>query len=121
MPSDTLTPAPSPPAALHPVAERVAAFFSGQRTGLVLKLGVSAGLIALVCRNIDGAALARCLTGQSLAWIAGTVLLGLLQIMLLSLRWQMILRALGARSGLVSALAVTFMGCFFGCFMFGPT
>ncbi|HWB51193.1 MAG TPA: lysylphosphatidylglycerol synthase transmembrane domain-containing protein, partial [Stellaceae bacterium] len=46
---------------------------------------------------------------------------GLLQIMLLSLRWQMILRALGARSGLVSALAVTFMGCFFGCFMFGPT
>jgi hypothetical protein len=43
------------------------------------------------------------------------------QIALLSLRWQQILRGLGAESGLCSALAVTFMGCFFGAFLFGPT
>jgi glycosyltransferase 2 family protein len=93
----------------------------GQRIGLILKFGISAGLIALVCRNIDLRALAGALDGQSVVWIVATVLLGLFQIGLLSLRWQQILRALGATSGIVSALAVTFMGCFFGAFLFGPT
>ncbi|HTQ34729.1 MAG TPA: lysylphosphatidylglycerol synthase transmembrane domain-containing protein [Stellaceae bacterium] len=100
---------------------RLVAILIGPRIGFVLKLGVSAGLIALVCRDIDVGAFAASLRTQSLAWLAATVLLGLVQIGLLSLRWHMILRALGANSGLVSALAVTFMGCFFGAFMFGPT
>jgi uncharacterized membrane protein YbhN (UPF0104 family) len=87
----------------------------------MLKLGLSAGLIALVCRHIDGRALIECLVRQSPAWIAATALIGLLQIALLTLRWQQILRGLGARIGLASALAVTYMGCFFGAFLLGPT
>lgn len=91
------------------------------RVGLLLKLGASAGLIILVCRHIDGAALAEALRDQSATWLAATALLGLIQIGLLSWRWQQIVRALGGQSGMVSALAVTFMGCFFGAFLFGST
>lgn len=122
MPIDVLASvAAGPVLSLRVLAVRLALFLGGHRAGIVLKLGVSLGLIALVGRSIDRATLAESLARQSPAWIGATVLLGLLQIGLLSLRWQMILRALGARSGLVSALAVTFMGCFFGSFMFGPT
>jgi glycosyltransferase 2 family protein len=106
---------------LRALAARLGTMVGGHRTGIVLKLAVSLGLIAFVSRNLDWGMLADSLAGQSAAWVAATVLLGLFQIGLLSLRWQMILRALGARSGLISALAVTFMGCFFGSFLFGPT
>ncbi len=91
------------------------------RLSLALKLAVSGGLILLVCRHIDGATLTTALRGQSVAWLAATALLGLVQIGLLSWRWQLIVRALGGENGMVSALAVTFMGCFFGAFLFGPT
>jgi uncharacterized protein (TIRG00374 family) len=100
---------------------RWAAILGGGWPATALKLGVSLGLILLIYRSIDPAALAQSLTRQSPGWIIATILLGLFQVGLLSLRWQMILRALGARSGLGSALAVTFMGCFFGAFLFGPT
>jgi uncharacterized membrane protein YbhN (UPF0104 family) len=88
---------------------------------VTLKLAISAGLIALVCRHIDGSRLAERFAGQSLMWVGGTALIGLLQIALLTLRWQQILKGLGAESGLGSALAVTYMGCFFGAFLLGPT
>jgi uncharacterized membrane protein YbhN (UPF0104 family) len=99
----------------------LAAPWSSPAVGWVVKLAVSAGLIALVCRHVDGHALDDCLSGQSAMWVAATALLGLVQIALLTLRWQQILKALGAESGLLSALAVTYMGCFFGAFLFGPT
>lgn len=107
--------------ALRAVAVRVYEFAAARHLALFLKVGVSIGLIALVCRNIDGAALGRSLVTQSLPWVAATILLGLVQIALLSLRWQQILRGLGGESSLRSVLAVTFMGCFFGAFLFGPT
>jgi glycosyltransferase 2 family protein len=100
---------------------RLADVIGGQRISIVLKFGISVVLIGLVCRNIDVTAVVGALSNQSFVWIVATVLLGLFQIGLLSLRWQQILRALGAKSGMVSALAVTFMGCFFGAFLFGPT
>jgi uncharacterized membrane protein YbhN (UPF0104 family) len=103
------------------VVARLVEIIGGPRVGFVLKFGISAALIALVCRNVDLRALTGALDNQSAVWFVATVLLGLFQIALLSLRWQQILRALGARSGMVSALAVTFMGCFFGAFLFGPT
>jgi len=121
MPSDSIAAATPRFSLMRATASRVAAIVGGPRVGFILKFGVSAGLIALVCRNIDGAVLAERLSSQSAGWLAATVLLGFVQITLLSLRWQMILRALGAKSGIVSALAVTFMGCFFGAFLFGPT
>jgi len=100
---------------------RLAAFPGARHISFVLKIGVSVGLIVLVFRQIDAAALAECLATQSTIWIVATALVSLLQIALLTLRWQQILRALGGESGLGSALAVTFMGCFFGAFLFGPT
>src|SRR5215469_453440 len=122
MPIDVLTSAAVRPAlSVRALAVRLAAVFGGRRTAIVLKLGVSLGLIALVGHSIDRNSLAESLARQSPVWLGVTVLLGLLQIGLLSLRWEMILRALGAGSSLVSAVAVTFMGCFFGSFMFGPT
>ena len=100
---------------------RLVAIARGSHLSLVLKLGLSSGLVAFVCRDIDVGALIGCLMRQSPGWVGATTLLGLLQIGLLGLRWQQILRALGAKSGVASALAVTFMGCFFGAFLFGPT
>lgn len=93
----------------------------GSRVGLSLKLAVSGGLIVLVCRHIDSAALASALQNQSVLWLAATTMLGLVQIALLSWRWEQILRALDGAVGFSSALSVTFMGCFFGAFLFGPT
>ena len=106
---------------MRAVIARLAEIMRCPRVGLVLKLSISATLIALVCRGLDFATVAHQLANQSMLWLAATVLLGLLQIGLLSLRWQQILRGLGSDSGLVSALVVTFMGCFFGAFLFGPT
>jgi uncharacterized membrane protein YbhN (UPF0104 family) len=100
---------------------RLAEIPGARHISFVLKFGVSIGLIVLVFRQIDAKALVECLATQSAIWIAATVLVSLLQIALLTLRWQQILRALGSQSGLGSALAVTFMGCFFGAFLFGPT
>lgn len=111
-------PAPRPGDALRAMAAR----FAGLRhLTLVLKLAVSVGLVALICRHIDGAALVGRLHGQAAQWLVATALLGLVQIALLSVRWQQILKGLGGESGFGSALAVTYMGCFFGAFLFGPT
>jgi uncharacterized membrane protein YbhN (UPF0104 family) len=104
-----------------PVRAVMAVLAGARHLQLLLKLGVSVGLIVLVCRNIDGTALAERLRDQSALWLAATVALGLVQIALLALRWQQILKALGGEGGLLSALTVTFMGCFFGAFLFGPT
>jgi uncharacterized membrane protein YbhN (UPF0104 family) len=103
------------------MASRFADIAGSRIIGVILKIGVSAGLIAIVCRHIDGAALAERFAGQDAVWIFATALLGLIQIALLTLRWQQILKALGAESGLGSALAVTYMGFFFGSFLLGPT
>jgi hypothetical protein len=106
---------------MHAAVARLAEIPGARHISFVLKFGVSIGLIVLVFRQIDAKALVECLATQSTIWIAATVLVSLLQIALLTLRWQQILRALGSQSGLGSALAVTFMGCFFGAFLFGPT
>lgn len=89
--------------------------------GLALKFAISGALIFLVSGHIDGAALTERLHGQSFFWLGATAALGLVQIVLLSVRWQQILKALGGESGFGSAMAVTYMGCFFGAFLFGPT
>ncbi|HTW54622.1 MAG TPA: lysylphosphatidylglycerol synthase transmembrane domain-containing protein [Stellaceae bacterium] len=99
----------------------VARFAGVRHLPLFLKLAVSIGFVALISRHVDGRALIERLHGQSLFWLAGTALLGLVQIALLSVRWQQILKALGGESGFGSAVAVTYMGCFFGAFLFGPT
>jgi glycosyltransferase 2 family protein len=119
VPSDTLAPddAPRP---IRPFWARLTETAAAKPAAWLLKLGLSAGLIALVCRGIDGRALVDAFASQSAFWIAATALIGLTQIGLLTLRWQQILIALGAKSGLASALAVTYMGCFFGSFLFGP-
>src|ERR1700691_1696730 len=97
-------PAPRPGDAPRAMIARLA---GGRHLPLVLKLGVSVGLVALICRHIDGAALAGRLHDQSAQWLVATALLGLVQIALLSVRWQQILKALGSESGFGSALAVT--------------
>jgi glycosyltransferase 2 family protein len=111
-------PAPRPADALRVAIARIAGV---PHLPLILKLGVSIGFVALISRHIDGAGLIERLRGQSLVWLPATMLLGVVQIALLSVRWQQILKALGGDSGFGSAVAVTYMGCFFGAFLFGPT
>ena len=84
------------------------------------KIAVSAALIAFVCRHIDATGLARQFAGQTPGWVAATALIGLVQIALLTLRWQQILRGLGGRIGIGPTLSVTYMGCFFGACLLGP-
>jgi uncharacterized membrane protein YbhN (UPF0104 family) len=103
------------------VVSRLADIAGSRVVGFSLKFGISAGLIALVCRHIDGTTLVHALAEQAPAWIAATALIGVLQIALLTVRWQQILKALGGENGLLSALAVTYMGFFFGAFLFGQT
>ena len=62
----------------------------------LVKLAVSAGLIWLVCRNIDLSGVAQRFVGQSPWWIVAAAAATMVQIPLAALRWQRILRARSA-------------------------
>ena len=75
MPSDTIAsdPVSRPAHKLGAAAARFAAIAGVRHVGLVLKLGISMGLTALVCRHIDGAALGESFAGQSPMWIIASL------------------------------------------------
>lgn len=106
---------------LYALLVRLGDIASKGRISFVVKVGISAGLVVLAFRHIDSAALIQSFAGQSALWIGATLLLGFAQIALLGVRWQQVLKGLGSEARLASALSVTFMGCFFGAFLLGPT
>ena len=81
---------------------------------LALKLGITALLFWLLLRKIDiHAAWAAIQTLSPWAFVAALVLL-VIQLFVCGLRWQMVVKALGAHIGLLKATAVFAIGTFFG-------
>jgi uncharacterized membrane protein YbhN (UPF0104 family) len=89
--------------------------------GLAAKFAISAALIWLVCRNIEIGALGARFAGQSIIWIGAAAVVGLWQLVLLTLRWDQILQGLGAKIPIGTVLSVTYMGSFFNAWLLGTT
>jgi uncharacterized membrane protein YbhN (UPF0104 family) len=98
---------------------RLARLTTSRPLGLVVKIAISAALIWLVCRNIEIGALAARFAGQSTVWIGAATFLWLVQIGLLTLRWDQVLKGLGAKIAIGTVLVVTYMGCFFNAWLLG--
>jgi uncharacterized membrane protein YbhN (UPF0104 family) len=88
---------------------------------LAAKFAISAALIWLVCRNIEIGALGARFAGQSIIWIGAAAVVGLWQLVLLTLRWDQILQGLGAKIPIGTVLSVTYMGSFFNAWLLGTT
>jgi len=89
---------------------------------LVLKLGIAAALLAWLVRSgklepdkIWGAVQANPL------WLVLTLAIYNVCILLTSLRWHMLLVSQGLRPTRLECLKMTYIGCFFSCFLPGGT
>ncbi len=84
-----------------------------QRLFALLKLSVSVGLLALLLRTMDMAAVTAVLGRLPAAAIAVGLALILVQIAVLGLRWSLVMAAVEAPIALGKALQITFIGVFF--------
>jgi len=86
---------------------------AGLRWGLVLKLAISAGLLFLVARSVDLQVVGALLLGLPF-WAGLAAVASLAGIALVSsLRWWLVMRAMGASQPLARLTAVMFVGSFF--------
>src|SRR5262245_26644360 len=81
---------------------------------LALKLGISALLFWVLLRKIDINAAWQAMQTMSPWAFVGAVALLVVQFIVCGLRWQMVVKALGAHIGLLKATAVFAIGTFFG-------
>ena len=68
-----------------------------RRMLLAFKFAVSALLIAVIFRNIDLDSLAERFAGQSRVWLIAAAIVTIAQILLAALRWDQIIKGMGAR------------------------
>jgi len=87
--------------------------------GPVLRLAVSVILVAVVCRHIDTAGLARQFAAQSPVWLIVAALATLAQIGLAAMRWRETLLGLRVATPAGTVLAVTYIASFFNCWLLG--
>jgi uncharacterized membrane protein YbhN (UPF0104 family) len=87
--------------------------------GPALRLAVSVTLVAVVCRRIDAAGLARQFVTQSPVWLIVSALATLAQIGIAAMRWRETLLGLRVATPSGTALAVTYMASFFNCWLLG--
>lgn len=102
-----------------PVCDSPAAPLLSRRLLVVLKLAVSGLLIAIVLRNIDLDSLAERFAGQSRGWLIAAAAVTAAQIVLAGLRWDQIIRGLGAKVALEAVMRVTYIGIFFNSWLLG--
>jgi uncharacterized membrane protein YbhN (UPF0104 family) len=86
---------------------------------LPLKFAVSGLLIAVVFRNIDVDAFAARFAGQSRFWLVTAGAVTIIQIVLAGLRWEQIVKGLGAAVSRPTVLRVTYIGTFFNSWLLG--
>jgi uncharacterized membrane protein YbhN (UPF0104 family) len=103
------------------VVQGLARLTSHRWIGGALKLGVSAVLIVVVCRDIDLGSIGGRFAGQSRVWLVAAALITLAQIVLMTLRWEQILVALGAAVATYRVMLVTYIGSFFNSWLLGST
>jgi uncharacterized membrane protein YbhN (UPF0104 family) len=92
---------------------------STRRWRFLFNIGVSALLIALVCRNIDLPTISERFSGQGPAWLLAAALIISVQIALATLRWDQIIRGLGGGLPLGTVFAASYMGAFFNSWLLG--
>jgi glycosyltransferase 2 family protein len=86
---------------------------------LPFKFAVSGLLIAVVFRNIDLGSLADRFAGQSRGWIVAAATVTIAQILLAALRWDQIIKGLGATVPRDAVMRVTYIGTFFNSWLLG--
>jgi glycosyltransferase 2 family protein len=86
---------------------------------LPLKFAVSGLLIAVVFRNIDLDSFANRFAGQSRGWLVAAATLTIAQILLAALRWDQIIKGLGAKVPREAVIRVTYIGTFFNSWLLG--
>lgn len=84
-----------------------------------LKLVVSGLLIAIILRNIDPTSLAERFAGQSRGWLIVAAAITVAQILLAGLRWDQIIKGLGAKVPVDAVVRVTYIGAFFNSWLLG--
>jgi hypothetical protein len=84
-----------------------------------LKFLVSGLLIAMVLRNIDLDSLTGQLAGQSRGWLIAAAAVTAAQIPLAGLRWDQVIRGLGAKVRIEAVVRVTYIGTFFNSWLLG--
>ncbi len=84
-----------------------------RRLFALLKLAVSVGLLALLLRTMDLAAVAAVLGRLPASAMAAGLVLILVQIAVLGLRWWLVMAAIEAPIPIRKALPITFIGVFF--------
>src|SRR5262245_34214364 len=86
---------------------------------LPFKFAVSALLIAVVLRNIDLGSLAEQFAGQSPGWLVAAAMVTMVQMLLAALRWDQIIKGLGAKVPLTAVMRVTYIGAFCNSWLLG--
>src|SRR5437660_218023 len=90
-----------------------------RRMLLAFKFAVSALLIAVIFRNIDLDSLAERFAGQSRVWLIAAAIVTIAQILLAALRWDQIIKGMGARVPMEAVLRVSYIGAFFNSWLLG--
>jgi uncharacterized membrane protein YbhN (UPF0104 family) len=86
---------------------------------LPFKFAVSGLLIAVVFRNTDFDSFADRFAGQSRGWLVAAATLTIAQILLAALRWDQIIKGLGAKVSREAVMRVTYIGTFFNSWLLG--
>jgi uncharacterized membrane protein YbhN (UPF0104 family) len=84
---------------------------------LVLKIGVSAGLLAWLLRQVDGARLWAAIRGASWAWLGVAAALYFAMLLVSSWRWNILLRTQGIAVRLQTLIASFLVATFFNNFL----
>lgn len=79
----------------------------------ILKILVSAGLLAVIFSSIDLQALLDVLRNANPAWLAAAVIMMLIGVVIRALRWQILLKAIGESVSLRELTAIYFIGFLF--------
>src|SRR5215212_8529158 len=78
----------------------------------VFKLVISAILIGVVCRHVDIDLIGQRFAAQSRIWVFAAAVLILCQVFLVALRWEYILKGLGARIETYPLFLTTYISSF---------
>lgn len=92
---------------------------SRARLLLILRAGISAGLIALILWRADLGATVDALKGLRIPLVFGGLLSSVLAVLLRSYKWHLLLRVHGGRSSFGTSLRLTYMSTFINNFFLG--
>lgn len=93
----------------------------GGRLALLLRFGVSIAVAAFVLRKMEWPVLGRQFASADPLWLLVGLLASGIPIVLITVRWQFLLRTQQLRPSFSRLLGITFIGYFFNAFLLGST